>query len=95
MYQMIVDGIGLAMIIGSTLMEGRSDWDELFIQNYPENVHTVFFFVSGVSLAVLGLGFVMVNAASFDTLHHIEHYGKSCRYLCIESYHLWLQVWEC
>lgn len=78
---MIVDGIGLAMIIGSTLMEGKRDWDELFVQNYPNNIQTVFCFISGVSLAVMGLAFVMVNAASFDTLHHIEHYGKYCIYV--------------
>lgn len=73
---MIVDGIGLAIIIGSTVLEGIDDWERFFSAYYPENVAVVFFWLSGIWLAVIGLVFVMFNAASFDTIHAMEHYGK-------------------
>ena len=73
---MVVDGIGLAMIIGSTLMEGMEDWESTLNKNYPDNMITIFYWLSGLWLAVIGLFLVMVNAASFDTLHLIEHYGE-------------------
>ena len=73
---MVVDGIGLAMIIGSTLMEGMEDWESILNKNYPDNMITIFYWLSGLWLAVIGLFLVMVNAASFDALHLIEHYGE-------------------
>ena len=74
---MVIDGIGLGIITLCTLMEGMDDWQAPLSDYYPENVPSIFFWITGLSLAVGGLIFLIVNAAALEELPDMEHLGMA------------------
>lgn len=74
---MFLDAFALALIAFCTAYEGYEDWLNPLHVYYPYNIITIFFWIIGLCLAVGGLLFVIVNAASFETLPVVEHIGKT------------------
>lgn len=73
---MLLDSIALAIIAASTAYEGYEDWLHPLHIYYPLNIITIFFWISGLFLAVVGLFLVIANAANFETIPIVEHIGK-------------------
>lgn len=56
---MIVDGIGLALIAGATVLEGYELWVHFFKMHRMKNYHAIILWFAGRSLQVLGLLFLI------------------------------------
>jgi hypothetical protein len=75
--QMLIDGIGLGIITVCTTWEGIDDWEAPLSDYYPTNVPSIFFWISGLTLAIGGLVFLIINAAALESLHEWEHLGMA------------------
>jgi hypothetical protein len=72
---MFLDAVALALIACSTGYEGYEDWLNPLHVYYPYNIVTIFLWIIGLTLAIVGLIFVIANAASYETLPIAEHIG--------------------
>jgi hypothetical protein len=74
---MFLDAFALALIAYCTAYEGYEDWLNPLHVHYPYNIITIFFWIIGLCLAVVGLLLIIVNAASYETLPLMEHIGMA------------------
>lgn len=74
---MLIDGIGLGIITVCTTLEGVDDWEAPLSDYYPTNVPSIFFWISGLSLAIGGLLLLIINAAALESLPDWEHLGMA------------------
>jgi hypothetical protein len=58
---LLLDGIGLAMITGATILEGMEMWKEHFKPSWDDNSVSIRFWMVGRSLQILGLLFLIGN----------------------------------
>lgn len=72
---MLLDGVGLAIIAGCTILEGIALWKEYF-QEYAEwNVAAICFWLCGRASQVVGLLLLISHAASLQVVHELEQMG--------------------
>jgi len=74
---MLVDGVGLGLIAGCTILEGRDLWTDYFQEHYAANLSSVAFWCSGRSCQVMGLILLIAHAASLQILPEIETAGMT------------------
>jgi hypothetical protein len=72
---MLLDGIGLAIIAGSTLLEGFDLWKDFFNEYWLSNASSLSFWFSGRTCQIIGLIILIAHAASFQVFHEVERYG--------------------
>ena len=72
---MLVDGVGLAMIAGCTILEGMDLWNDFFSEHYASNHASMAFWVSGRSCQVLGLLALIAHAATLQIQPELERAG--------------------
>ena len=60
---MLVDGVGLAIIAGCTILEGYDMWKDEFNEYWDDNHLTIIYWISGRSFQLLGLMFLILHAA--------------------------------
>lgn len=75
MLWMLLDGVGLGLIAGCTVLEGLDLWGDFFREHYPDNHGSMAFWLAGRSCQVMGLLFLMAHAASFQVLPQVEVSG--------------------
>jgi hypothetical protein len=74
---MLIDGIGLSLIAVCTALEGTEDWEAHLHGYVNKNPDTILCWFAGLLVAVGGLILVIINAASLETLPHVEHLGMA------------------
>ena len=74
---MIIDVLGLAIIAVCTTLEGTDDWQAPLSDYYHENGGSIFFWLSGLNLAIGGLLLLAINAMALETLPEWEHLGMA------------------
>ena len=74
---LLVDGIGLALILSCTILEGIDLWQDYFYEYFQENVVPVSFFITGRVCQVLGLLLLIIHAAMFQIFIDIERCGMA------------------
>jgi len=72
---MLLDGIGLAIIAGCTILEGGSLWKDYFSEHVHQNTGSICFWVSGRSCQVLGLILLILHAATMQVQPQVERSG--------------------
>jgi len=74
---MLVDGVGLGLIAGCTLLEGRDLWTDYFQEHASANQGSIAFWIAGRSCQVMGLLLLIAHAASLQILAEIESAGMT------------------
>ena len=74
---MLIDTVGLVIIAICTIFEGIDDWQAPLSDYYHDNVASVFFWLSGLNLAIGGLILLAINAMALETLPEWEHLGMA------------------
>ncbi|KAJ1399088.1 hypothetical protein B484DRAFT_458395, partial [Ochromonadaceae sp. CCMP2298] len=74
---MMLDGIGLAMITGSTILEGVVYWKNYYHLFWQAQTLSVFLWISGRTFQVIGLVWLLGFAATFQLNPRIEHIGMA------------------
>jgi hypothetical protein len=72
---LLIDGIGLALILSCTILEGVELWHDYFYEYIQENIVPVSFFITGRVCQVLGLLLLIIHAAMFQLFIDIERCG--------------------
>ena len=72
---LLVDGIGLALILSCTILEGVDLFHDYFYEHFQENLVPVSFFITGRVCQVLGLLLLIIHAATFQMFIDIEKCG--------------------
>lgn len=74
---MLIDGVGLAMVAGATLLEGVVLWKAFFHEYWHTHTLSLGFWFLGRFCQVFGLMLLIAFAASFDTLTAVEYAGMT------------------
>ena len=72
---LIVDGVGLAIIAGCTILEGMDLWKDFFNEYYDSNFPMLSFWFSGRFCQLIGLVLLISFAASFQIFPELERCG--------------------
>jgi hypothetical protein len=72
---LLVDGVGLAMIAGCTILEGFDLWIDFFNEHWEANSSSLGFWLCGRFLQLSGLLLLIIHAASFQMFHEFEQAG--------------------
>ena len=72
---LLIDGIGLALILSCTILEGVDLFQDYFYEYFQENIVPVSFFITGRVCQVLGLLLLIIHAAMFQMFIDIEKCG--------------------
>lgn len=75
MLSLLIDGVGLAMIAGCTILEGFDLWLDFFNEHWETNSSSLGFWLCGRFLQLSGLLLLIVHAASFQIFHEFEQAG--------------------
>mmetsp|Transcript_32743 Transcript_32743/g.55207 ORF Transcript_32743/g.55207 Transcript_32743/m.55207 type:complete len:430 (+) Transcript_32743:167-1456(+) len=72
---MILDGIGLAIVAGATILEGVRYWHDYYHLFWDTQTTCLLFWFGGRTFQVVGLMFLIAFAASFQMFPIIEYIG--------------------
>lgn len=75
LFWMIIDGIGLAMIAGATILDGVNLWHEFFHSFLLSNYIPICLWISGRTCQLVGLFILIGHAASYQVFHFLEYLG--------------------
>lgn len=74
-FSLFLDGIGLAIIAGCTILEGIDLWNDFYNEYWEENSSSLGFWFSGRILQVTGIILLILHAASLQLMHEMEVSG--------------------
>lgn len=74
---MLVDGVGLALIVACTILEGFELWKDFFNEYLESNYPSMSFWFSGRMCQIMGLVSLLLHAASMQAFHELEWAGMA------------------